>query len=168
MTVGYIHGGTKNNIIPDFVEMGLTVRTYDQSVRAHILNAITRIAKSEAEAAGAETLPKIERYEFTDAVENDPGLSEKLRVQEKLALGENNVIKLPPGTGSEDYSIFVAAGVPSVYFDLGAANQKVFDEAKAAGRNLPSLHSSLFAPDIDPALHTGIAAEVTALRTLLR
>jgi metal-dependent amidase/aminoacylase/carboxypeptidase family protein len=124
--------------------------------------------KAEAEAAGAEKPPTIERYEFTDAVVNDSGLSEKLRAQEKLALGAANVIQLAPGTGSEDYSFFVTAGVPSVYFDLGAANQKVFDEAKAAGKNLPSLHSSLFAPDVDPALKTGIAAEVTALRSLLR
>jgi amidohydrolase len=168
ITVGYIHGGTKNNIIPDFVEMGLTVRTYRPDVREKVLKSIDRIVKAEAEAAGAEKLPTIERYEFTDAVVNDSGLSEKLRAQEKLALGAENVIQLAPGTGSEDYSFFVTAGVPSVYFDLGAANQKVFDEAKAAGKNLPSLHSSLFAPDVDPALKTGIAAEVTALRSLLR
>jgi hypothetical protein len=33
---------------------------------------------------------------------------------------------------------------------------------------LPSNHSPLFAPDVDPALHTGIAAEVAVLRDLLR
>jgi amidohydrolase len=168
VTVGYFHGGTKNNIIPDSVELGLTVRTYDPKVREQILRSIDRIVKGEAEAAGAEKMPTIERYEYTDAVVNDPGLSEKVRAQEKLALGENNVITLPPETGSEDYSFFVDAGVPSVYFYLGSANQKMFDDAKAAGRNLPSPHSSLFAPDVDPALHTGIAAEVTALRSLLR
>jgi len=167
VTVGYIHGGTKNNIIPDFVEMGLTVRTYNPDVREHILKAIDRIVKAEAEAAGADKMPTIERYEFTDAVVNDAALSEKIRAQEKMALGAENVIQLAPGTGSEDYAFFIEAGVPSVYFDIGAANQKVFDDAKAAGKNLPSLHSSLFAPEIDPALHTGIAAEVTALRTLL-
>jgi hypothetical protein len=32
---------------------------------------------------------------------------------------------------------------------------------------LPSNDSSLFAPDVDPALHTGIAAEVAVLRNLL-
>ena len=168
VTVGYIHGGTKNNIIPDSVEMGLTVRTYNADVRGHILKAITRIVNAEAQGANVERIPTIERYEFTDAVVNDPALSEKLRVQEKLALGGDNVINLPPGSGSEDYSFFITAGVPSVYIDLGAANQKAFEEAKAAGRNLPSLHSSLFAPDVDPALKTGIAAEVTALRSLLQ
>ena len=49
---------------------------------------------------------------------------------------------------------------PSTYAERYAA-------AKAAGTTLPSNHSSLFAPDVDPALHTGIAAEVTVLRNLL-
>jgi hypothetical protein len=35
------------------------------------------------------------------------------------------------------------------------------------GTSLPSNHSSLFAPDVDPALHVGIAAEVAVLRNLL-
>ena len=53
VTVGYIHAGTKNNIIPDQAEMGMTVRTYKQDVRKQILAAITRIAKAEAAAASA-------------------------------------------------------------------------------------------------------------------
>ncbi len=36
-----------------------------------------------------------------------------------------------------------------------------------AGTQLPSNHSALFAPDVDPALHAGIAAEVAVLRNLL-
>jgi amidohydrolase len=168
VTVGYIHGGTKNNIIPDSVEMGLTVRSYKPDVRAHVLKAIARIVAGEGAAAGVEKMPTIDRYEYTDAVVNDAGLVERLRPALENALGKENVEELPPNTGSEDYSYFVNAGVPSVYFDLGAAEPKNFADAKATGRKLPTLHSSLFAPDVDPALHTGIAAEVTALRALLK
>ena len=53
VTVGYIQAGTKNNIIPDHAEMGLTVRTFKEDVRKLVLAAITRIAKAEAAAAGA-------------------------------------------------------------------------------------------------------------------
>ena len=53
VTVGYIQAGTKNNIISDHAEMGLTVRTFKQDVRKQILAAITRIAKAEAAAAAA-------------------------------------------------------------------------------------------------------------------
>src|SRR5579885_2004807 len=68
VTVGYIRAGTKNNIIPDDAELGLTVRTYKAEVRAHVLAAIARIAKAEAEAAGAPREPLIEHYESTDSV----------------------------------------------------------------------------------------------------
>src|SRR6478609_5206368 len=52
ITVGSIHGGTKHNIISDEVKMQLTVRTYKQEVRDHVLAAIERIAKGIAITAG--------------------------------------------------------------------------------------------------------------------
>ena len=78
VTVGYIQAGTKNNIIPDQAEMGLTVRTCKPDVRKQILAAITRIAKGEAAAAGAPREPLVERYEGTDLVYNNPALAERL------------------------------------------------------------------------------------------
>jgi hippurate hydrolase len=68
---------------------------------------------------------------------------------------------------SEDFSFFTAQGIPSFYFSLGGADPQKYVEAKAAGTNLPSNHSSLFAPVVDPTLRTGIAAEVAVLRNLL-
>ncbi len=47
VTVGYICAGTKNNIIPDQAELGLTVRTYKADVRKQVLAAIARIVKAE-------------------------------------------------------------------------------------------------------------------------
>src|SRR5207302_1678287 len=57
ITVGFIQAGTKNNIIPDQAQMGLTVRSYKPEVRKHLLSAIERIARAEAQAAGAEKPP---------------------------------------------------------------------------------------------------------------
>jgi metal-dependent amidase/aminoacylase/carboxypeptidase family protein len=51
ITVGYVQAGTKNNIIPDQAQMGLTVRPYKPEVREHLVAAIERIAKGEAEAS---------------------------------------------------------------------------------------------------------------------
>jgi hippurate hydrolase len=73
-----------------------------------------------------------------------------------------------PHSASEDFSFFVEQGIPGFYFGLGGADPQKLAEAKAAGTLLPSNHSSLFAPDVDPALHTGIAAEVAVLRSLLK
>jgi amidohydrolase len=167
VTVGYIQAGTKNNIIPDQAELGLTVRTNKPEVRAQVLAAIARITKGEAEAAGAPRPPLIDRYEGTDLVYNDPALAQRLRGVLESALGKENVVTQEPITPSEDFAFFVEQGIPGFYFSLGGADPEKFAQAKASGVMLPSNHSPLFAPDVDPTLHTGIAAEVAVLRNLL-
>jgi amidohydrolase len=167
VTVGYIRAGTKNNIIPDQAEMGLTVRTFKQDVRKQILASITRITKAEAAAAGAPREPSIERYEGTDLVYNNPELAERLRAPLEAALGKSNVATAEPIPPSEDFSYFIEQGVPGFYFSLGGADPEKFAQAKASGKQLPSNHSPFFAPDLDPALRTGIVAEIAVLRNLL-
>ena len=167
VTVGYIHAGTKNNIIPAQAEMGLTIRTFKADVRKQILAAIMRIADGEAAAAGAPGPPLVEHYEATDLVYNNPELAERLRAPLEDALGKKNVVTAEPIAPSEDFSYYVGQGVPGFYFSLGGADPQKFAEAKANGAHLPSNHSPFFAPDVDPALHAGIEAEVAVLRNLL-
>jgi hippurate hydrolase len=168
ITVGYIQAGTKNNIIPDDAQMGVTVRSYKPDVRKHLLASIERIARAEAEAAGAERMPLVEKYESTSAVYNDPVLTSHLASALENAVGKGNVVTEAPIMTSEDYSFFVEQNVPSFYFTLGVADPQKYAEAKSSGKNLPSNHSPFFAPDADPALHTGMTAEVTVLRDLLK
>jgi amidohydrolase len=168
ITVGYIRAGTKNNIIPDQAELGLTVRTRQADVRKQVLAAITRITTAEAAAAAAPRAPAIDRYEGVDSVYNDPALAQRLRAVLENALGRDNVLTREPITASEDFSVFVEAGVPGFYLRLGGADPQELAVAQASGTQLPSNHSPLFAPDVDPALHTAIAAEVAMLRDLLQ
>ncbi len=168
VTVGYINAGTKNNIIPDKAELGLTVRTYKADVRKQVLAAITRIANGESQAAGAPRAPLIERFEQADAVYNDPALTQRMRTALEGALSRDNVVTEEPIAASEDFSAFLEQGIPGFYLTLGGADPQKLKEARAAGTQLPSNHSPLFAPDIDPALHTAITAEVTMLRDLLK
>jgi amidohydrolase len=167
VTVGYITAGTKNNIIPDQAEMGLTVRTYKQDVRKQVLAAITRITDAESQAAGTPRPPSIDRYEMTDAVYNDGSLVQRLQPVLEDALGKDNVVADEPITASEDFSAFLTDNLPGLYLSLGGADPQKYAQAKAAGTHLPSNHSSQFAPDVDPALHTAIATEVAMLRALL-
>jgi amidohydrolase len=167
VTVGYIRAGTKNNIIPDQAELGLTVRTFKADVRKQVLAAITRITNAESQAGGAPKEPLIEHYESTDSVYNDPALAQRLRAPLEAALGKENVITEEPITPSEDYAFFIEQGVPSLYMSLGGANPQKFAETKAAGTMLPSNHSPYFAPDADLAIRTGIKSEVAVLRNLL-
>ena len=167
ITVGYIQGGNKSNIIPDEVRLGLSVRSYTDEVRKHLLSAIERIAKAEAEAAGAPKPPEVKVIESTDAMYNDPKLSEELTKVLQQTLGAENVRKLAPTMTSEDYSEFTKAGVPSFYFALGVADPEKFKEAQVSGTSLPSNHSPFYAPDMEPSLKTGVEAEVAVLQALL-
>lgn len=167
VTVGYIRAGTKNNIIPDEADMGLTIRTRKPEVRRQVLDSIARITKAEAAAAGAPREPLVEHYEGTDLVYNNPELAERLRTQLVAVLGSGKVVTAEPITPSEDFSFFTEQGVPGFYFSLGGADPQKFAQARAGGARLPSNHSPLFAPDVEPALKTAIEAEVAVLRNLL-
>src|ERR1700723_1770529 len=168
LTVGYIQAGTKNNIIPDQAELGLTVRAYKPEVRRQILAAIARITKAEADAAAVQREPLIENLGSTNAVYNDPALAQRLKTTLEGALGKDHVEIGEPLMASEDYAYFNEQGIPSFYFALGGADPQKYSAAKNTGTNLPSNHSPLFAPDVDPALRTGISAEVAVLRDLLK
>ena len=168
ITIGYIQAGTKNNIIPDDAQMGFTVRSFKPDVRQHLLAGIERVAKAEAMAAGAEKMPLVEKYESTSAVYNDPVLTQHLASTLEGVLGKGSVVTEEPIMTSEDYAYFVEQGIPSFYFTLGVADPQKLAEAKAAGRQLPSNHSPLFAPVAEPSIKVGMTAEVTLLRDLLK
>lgn len=167
VTVGYIRAGTKNNIIPNDAEMGITVRTYNPQVRRQVLAAIERIVKAEAMAGGATREPTIEHFESTGPVYNDPALVERVRPVLEAALGKQNVYTVEPITASEDYSAFIEAGIPSVFMSLGGADPEKLAEAQKTNVPLPSNHSSYFAPEVEPSLRGAITAEVAVLRNLL-
>lgn len=167
VTVGSIQGGTKSNIIPDTVVLKLTVRSYKDQVREHLISAIERIAKGEALASGAPREPEVKVTESVHATYNDPAVSDRLSAALKRNLGDKNVLAGEPIMGAEDFSEFGRAGIPSVIFWVGAAEPAKLAEAKAKGTTLPSLHSSLFAPYIPDAIKTAIRAESTAAFELL-
>jgi amidohydrolase len=167
ITVGTIHGGTKNNIIPDEVKLQLTVRSYKDEVRQHLLAAIERIADGEAAAAGAEKKPTVTRIEGVSAVYNDPATTQRVVNALESALGKGNVVQGIPIMASDDFAEYGRAGVPSVMLSLGAVNPTKFETAQKNREVLPGPHSSLFAPDEEPSLKTGILVETTAVLELL-
>src|SRR5437588_10492413 len=167
ITVGTIHGGTKNNIIPDEVKLQLTVRSYKDEVRQHLLAAIERIADGEAAAAGAEKKPTVTRVEGVSAVYNDPATTERVVNALESALGKGNVVQGIPIMASDDFAEYGRAGVPSVMLSLGAVNPTKFETAQKNREVLPGPHSSPFATDEEPSLNTGILVETTAVLELL-
>jgi amidohydrolase len=167
ITVGSIHGGTKNNIIPDEVKLQLTVRSFTTPVRQHLLSAIDRIAKAEAAAAGAPREPLIERGPAANALVNDSALTRRVSAALIRELGPARAKDTPPEMASEDFSEFQLAGIPSLMLRVGAVEQTKYDAAMKTGATLPSLHSSQFWPDREPTIKTAMTAEVIALRELM-
>ena len=168
ITVGSIHGGTKHNIIPDEVKLQLTVRSFTPAVRSKLLGAIARVAKAEAAAAGADREPEIVQDQSTDALVNDPALTQRVSAALIRELGSSRVIDTPPEMVSEDFGQFQLAGVPTLMLRVGAIEPEKHAQAAKTGTQLPGLHSSQFYPDREPALKAAIIAEVIALRELLR
>ena len=173
VTVGSIHGGTKHNVIPNEVKLQLTLRSYTDEVRNETISSIKKIVKGSAISAGLseENYPVIEiKDEYTPAVFNNPSLVEKIQKSFVKSLGEENVIKVSPVMGGEDFGMFgrVEPIIPTALFWLGAVNTKVYEKAQKEDLILPSLHSDLFLPDAEPAIATGVKAMTLAILDLYK
>jgi hippurate hydrolase len=173
VTVGSIHGGTKRNIIPNEVTLNLTVRSYSDEVRAHLLASIRRIARAEGAAAGLpeDLLPTVTVLpnESAEATYNDPALTKRIRAAAAAFLGADRVVDAEPQAGSEDFSQYgrTVEKVPICFFVLGATAPERLAESRRTGLPLPSLHSSKFAPVPEPAIRTGVSAFTAAVLDLL-
>ena len=171
VTVGSIHGGTRYNIIPDEVNLQLTVRTYKEDVRKRILASIERIVKGVAMTAGIpeDKAPTVKVSEGTGSTYNDPQLIERLVVSFKHALGEENVVQMPPMMASEDFGYFgMDHTIPATIFWLGASDPAKVKASRESGVPLPGLHSALFAPVPEPTLRTGVKAMTSAVLDLMK
>jgi amidohydrolase len=174
VTVGTMRAGTKVNIIPDSAELQLSIRSFDPHVRQRVLAAVERIVNGEAQASGAERMPDIEAMESFPPLVNDLGACTRTRDGFTEALGAERVVDPGPVTGSEDVGLLAtAAGVPCVYWILGGADPAAFSgeaDLESVTRliaSLPSNHSPLYAPVLEPTISTGVAALVAAARTWL-
>ncbi len=173
VTVGSIHGGTKGNIIPAEVKMELTLRSYSDDVRAHLVAAVRRICRGEAIAAGLpdDLMPEVDvnAAEGATSVYNDPALTRRLRGAFIAWLGEDRVVAYHPSMVSEDFSEFgrTVEHVPISMFRLGAIPAETITESERTGMPLVSLHSGKFAPAAEPAIKTGINAMAAAVFELL-
>ena len=174
VTVGAIRAGTKENIIPDDAELLVSIRSFESGVRQQLLDAIERVVRGEANASGAERDPEITLSYGFPAVVNDTAAVARTRAALETVAGTHHVIDPGVVTGSEDVGLLASgAGVPCAYWLLGGGDPAAFagarttDEVLARLARVPSNHSPLFAPVIEPTLTTGVAALVEAARTWL-
>ena len=148
VTIGSIHGGTAQNIIPSEVKLGGIIRTMTNEDREfakrrlkEIVNGICTTFRGSAEIEIEESYP---------CLYNDDNMVEILEASAKNIIGSENVkVQKNPKLGVESFAYF-ANEVPSVFYFLGIRN-----EEKGI---IHSAHNSLFDIDED-ALPIGVAIQ---------
>ena len=167
VTIGALQAGTKDNVIPDEALLKLNVRTFDEQVRSHVLDAIRRIVEAEATASGAPRPPEITTTEHYPLTVNDLDRTERVAAALRAQFGEDRVHELAaPYAASEDFGSFGTEwGVPSVFWYVGGTDAELYRKAEQAGRvaqDIPTNHNARFAPVIHPTLETGVQAITVA------
>ena len=152
ISIGSIHGGNRENIIPESVELLGTVRAFDNAMRDDTLKRMRITAQSIAEASGAKAEVNFLKPSYLATI-NDASLSAKMLPTMQQITGGKAVLA-PKLSASEDFSAFQQK-VPGVFFFLGATNPNK-DPTTA-----PPNHSPRF--DIDEAALAVGARAMTAL-----
>lgn len=152
ISVGAIHAGSAENVIPATVDMKGTIRSYDDEIRQQLWVELER-AFGVARALGGDYRMQI--VKGYPAGYNDPAVAGVIRSATRDMLGEAGFYPEEAGMGAEDFSYMVEMA-PGAMFMLGAQKDTT---------NRPH-HSPIF--DIDEAVFPVGAALLaeTALRLM--
>ncbi|NWG16801.1 MAG: amidohydrolase [Chloroflexi bacterium] len=152
ISIGSVHGGDANNVIPDSVKLNGTIRSFDEETRQKLWDELDR-AMGVARALGGDYTLSIRRG--YPAMYNDPAVSDLVEQVTIDLIGEEHLYSEETGMGAEDFS-YMTALAPGAMFNLGAKLDSV---------NRPH-HSPIF--DIDESvLHIGAAMLAETARRLL-
>jgi len=156
-----------DNIIPDHADLKLTLRSHDDATRQRLIEGVTRTANAVAAMAGAPA-PTVEHPGGASAVYNDIGLADRSAGVLQAAFGKDVHFMpayMPAGSPSEDFSEYIHAGMPAVFFGIGGDDPAMLAKYKAEGKPVPVNHSPYFAPVPEPSIKRGV--ETLALAVLM-
>jgi amidohydrolase len=136
VTIGTIHGGLRQNIIPDLVVMTGTIRTFDEAMRDDVHERVKYLGETLAKANRANCVVCIDKnYPVTV---NDPVLTEAMRPSLARSVGEDKLMLVPKVMGSEDFSFFQREA-PGLFYFVGVVPQGV-DPMKVAPNHSPRFY----------------------------
>ncbi|MFZ5941587.1 MAG: M20 metallopeptidase family protein [Bacteroidota bacterium] len=172
VTVGSIHGGTRPNIIPDEVNMELTLRYYSDEAIERVIAALERISTHAALMSGmpADRIPLVlVDPNETPPVINDPGLTARIRSIAENELGRENVLTLSPEMVGEDFGRYgrTAEEVPVCLIWLGSTDPDLLRKLEEEGKEPAPLHSPYLDPDYKKTITTGIRVMVSNVIDLM-
>jgi amidohydrolase len=170
ITVGSFQAGTVANIIPDNALLKLSLRSHSPQVRQQLLDGVQRSATASALVANAPA-PEVRVVAGTAAVVSDDALVQRTARKFERVFGKAFTLVPSSGTpvsASEDYSAFIEAGIPSLFFGIGVSDPAAVAAAQTGGRPIPVNHSPYFAPVPEPSIKTATRAMTFAVLESLR
>lgn len=117
LTIASIHGGHRENIIPDKVEMLGTLRTFDEEMRTEAKQRIVTTAEKIAAASGAKAEVRFGSNAYSVTVNDDPLTQAMLPTLQRASGGK--AVAIPKISASEDFSEYQKV-VPGLFYILGA------------------------------------------------
>ncbi|MBI1198345.1 MAG: amidohydrolase [Phenylobacterium sp.] len=166
ISIGAIQTGSAGNIIPDTAILRGTIRSHETEVREKLLEGIRRTASAVAAMSGAPA-PDVDIEVGGRAVINDADLTARTAPVFQAAFGDKATVMPTPINPSEDYSEFIIAGAPSLFFSIGGYDPKLIAEAAKRGELLPGNHNPGFAPTPEPSIRTGVEAMSLAVLNVM-
>ncbi|KAH7116256.1 putative metal-dependent amidase/aminoacylase/carboxypeptidase [Dendryphion nanum] len=179
ITIGKIHGGETGNVIPDFVDMEVSIRSNSDGLAELMERELRRIVASEVVAAQEvdDANPRIWHTLHGPLLCNDDVLLRLIAPVFTQMFGARFDANVPPVSGSEDIAYLTRAKdgrvIPLLYWRYGGSSLEVIWEVGGDPARLPSNHSSKFLPQLrmeekeDP-LKVGARALFAAALVLLR
>ena len=119
-SVGLLRAGTTVNVIADYAEMTVSLRTYETKTESFIVENIRALAENAAKRRGG-TMVLHENAKALPLV-NDPVISKKVLSSAASVVGQENVVTMPVKLSSEDFSFYVSKK-PGAFLRLGTRNE---------------------------------------------
>jgi amidohydrolase len=147
LTVGAIHAGTDNNVIPSSAMLKLNLRWFSEKTRNTLLDGIKRINEGIAVANGLskEQYPTIKMKGSVFPLENNTALTNKINSAIGAVVAPEKIItNAPASMGSEDFHYLVIGKNKTVYdyIKVGTANPLAYAKAIQEGKKAPFFHHS--------------------------
>jgi amidohydrolase len=133
LTVGMVHGGVRNNIIPEQVELTGTIRTLNKEMQQQIWAAVRRTATNIAESAGATA--EVDIVNYAPVTFNEVRLTEQMLPTLRRVAGPEHVVLQKAVTGAEDFAYYQEK-VPGFFLFVGGM-PKGKDAATTAPHHTP-------------------------------
>jgi len=154
ITVGAIHGGIANNVIPEEVKLEVSVRAMAPEVRLLLKERLVRVVEAQAESFGVRA--EVHYREGYPVLVNDERETAFARTVARRLVPSARIIEQgPPLTASDDFAYFLEQ-CPGCYLFLGTGK---------AGGSLP-VHNAGYDFN-DDVLGDGASYWVDLVRTYL-